>query len=174
MVRHGIVAGLSVTERSNTPAAAERLGQELRRDRRRMLGGGDAAKQQVPRVGRANATRGAAPIKRDGVKIHFRQPEMKLDRGPKALGARAPLGRVFLITARGRQFANRFQCRAGIALYFNDRNGPLRQPSVGMEDRVLAVLPPLVGQPRLLPARIVQKAGGAAIQTALDPADRGA
>ncbi len=60
----------------------------------------------------------------------------------------------------------------GVALHLDQRDGPIREAAVGVEDGILAVLPALVGQARVLPALVVDQAIAVGVAVVIHPFDR--
>ena len=111
-------------------------------------------------------------VERQRIRADLLAPEGLLEADLQLLGL--PLqgvgafGQAELARARGGEALGGID----VALHLDERDRPLRQAAVGMKDRVVGVLPTLVGQPRLGCACVLDEAVAIEIALLVDPRQR--
>ena len=111
----------------------------------------------------------AIAVERHRVEAHCGHPKLFFDRHTQALGAPQPGIRLGVIAAGSRQRCHRSQCGVGIALHFRNGHRASWKTPIGMEHGIMAVLPRLIHEAGFFATGVVEKAGRAALEAALDP-----
>lgn len=114
--------------------------------------------EQVSGVGCAHTAGLAFAITCDHVEIQFVVPEVFFDCNAHGSRTMAPVRGGVLFAAVAGKRGHDLERGVGIALYFDQGEGALRQASIGVEHRITAVFPALVGKAAFLAARVSEKA----------------
>ena len=151
----------------NIAVAHDRVG-----DAARPLGRGDAAHQTLRGVRRHDAARPLVAVEGQGVGAQVVAPEALLERVAQPLGLAAQRARTLVVAKRGRELGGVHLGRIHVALHLAERHRPFGQRAVGMEDRVVRVLPALVRQAAIGGARVLDEAVAVGIAVTIDPGQR--
>src|SRR6202795_2595060 len=100
------------------------------------------------------------------------EPEGAFKNSFECRGARGEPLRDFAMTEARRDSRDRRACGIDIALDFGERYRRTRELAVAMKDRVVGILPALVGESALRLAQILDVAVAVAISVMFDPFDR--
>src|SRR6478672_8204071 len=173
VIRHRIVARFGIGNGADAPAGKEIRPQQSVADLERPLRPGDAGEQHLSGIGAAHATGLLLAVERERVGAEVRTPE----RGVESLGQEIGLGLEpvrILHAAKPLGTTRRQELGAvDVALHLRQRDRAFRQMSVGVEDRVLRILPALVGEALLSGAVIFDEAVVVGVAGAIDPGERG-
>ena len=133
----------------------------------------DAGEQQLPGIGRPHPARLLGAVERQRVGAEFLAPERLLEACGKLLAPRSSSLPAFVRKPkrRAQRAASRLRGE-DVALHFAQRDVAFGQLAVGMKDRVVGILPALVGEALLGGALIFDKAVAIGIAGAVDPAQR--
>ena len=137
-----------------------------------MLRRGNSAKQHLPGVRCPHAARALLAVERDRIGADVFAPERRLE----LFGKLAGLG-IKRVAARGyaepaRRARRQALGRIDIALHFAQRDRSLRQRAVGVEDRVVGILPALVGEALFVGAAVFDETVMVGVARPVDPAQR--
>ena len=144
----------------------------LRATRVARSAGGDAGEQNLAGIRGAHAARIFVAIERYGVRLDVGAPERGLETLGQARRLFIKLVRCFGASdppcaARCHAFG-----RIHVALYLGQRDFAFRQATVGMEDRIVRILPSLIGKTLLGGAHVLDETVAVGIAWAVDPIER--
>src|SRR5450432_4162996 len=172
MIRHRIIACLAQRDGANTPAGEEVRPHQVGGDAAGTVMAHDAGKQQLPGIGRPHPAWLLGAVECQCIGPELLAPERIFKSLGETLRFRCQFPR-FIHQAQAESAACR-QVLAGkhIALDFGERDVALGEPSVGMKNGVVGILPALVGQSLLGGALIFNESILIWIARAVDPAQR--
>ena len=111
-------------------------------------------------------------VERQRIGVEIRAPERRLEAfgEPHRLGIEV-IGREIETeparTTRGHLFGG-----IDIALHFDQRDGALGEPAIGVKDRVMRIFPALIGQALIARAMIFDETIAIRIARSIDPGER--
>ena len=111
-----------------------------------MLRIGNARKETLAGVRRANFARLFAAVERNRVRPDVFAPEGPVELFAQFLGPMGEFGRSVRLTQQGRQRGARPPRGIDVALHFAERDRPLGKRAVGVKDGVVGILPALMDQ----------------------------
>ena len=151
VIRHRIVARLAARDGADAPAREELRAEQVVRDLGRALRPRDAGEQHLPGI--RGARRGTAACRR---RARAHRCSISGHQNAASKRSRELCGLRVRACAPAR---SRPSCRAqraatllggiDVALHLGERDRPFGEPAVGVEDRVVRILPALVGEPLL-------------------------
>src|ERR1700733_174422 len=145
VIRHRIIARLAARQGADAPACEKMRPHQIGGDHPGAIFAHHAAEQELSGVRRADPARLLGAVERQRVAAKLVAPERIL----KTFGEPLRFGRQLLrqIDFAEAQGAARRQLLAGehIALYFGKCDIALGQAAIGMKDRIIGILPALIG-----------------------------
>ena len=129
-----------------------------------------AAEEEMARVRRDHLARPLVVVERQRIRPLALDPEVVVDALAKGRRRREPVGGAVHLE-RLRELRHRDQRRVPVPLHLHRRDRRLREPAVGVEDRVPGVFPALVRQAVLRPPLVLEVAVTVAVPVALHPVD---
>ena len=133
----------------------------------------DAREQELSGIRCTDAARLLGAVERQRIGAELGAPEGRFEALGEALGlgfepvVRRPRRPMPARAARDRRF-----CGKDVTLDFGQRDVAFGQPAVGVEDRIVGILPSLVGQALFAGAAIFDKAVAIGVAQPVDPAER--
>ena len=173
VVRHRVIARLALRDRADAPAAERLAAHQRVGGTARPLRIRNAREERMAGVRGANAAGPLGAIERERIGADIRAPERLLELIARRCSASLP---SFDASVRWpSRVGNRREGALGrvdVALHLAERDRPLRQRAVGMEDGVVGVLPALVGKAAVRLAVVLDEAIPVAVAVLIDPAQR--
>ena len=97
-------------------------------------------------IGSAHAARSSIAVARERVGSDVFDPEFLFDGAAKILGTLPPARGRLRVAAPVAERGHGTKRGVGVALHLNNRDRPMRERAVGMEDGVVAVFPALIDE----------------------------
>ena len=136
------------------------------------LGADQPHRQAVPGIRGAHPALPLGAVERQGVRGEVLAPERALEAGPELLRERTlPAAQRFIPERQG-HLRHGPPGREDVALHLAERDGPLGQPPIGVEDGVRGVLPALVAQAGGRAPGVLDEAVPVRVAVGLDPGQR--
>ena len=173
VIRHRIVARLAARQRADAPAAETVAVEQRGGDAPRPLGRRDAGEQGVAGIGRAHAARTLGAVEGQRIGAEVVAPE----RSPRS-GARSASASSQSLSARpaspkcAASLAAALLGREHVGLHLAQRDRPRGAGAVGVEDRIVAVLPALIDEALLVGAVVFHEAVAVGVAELVDPGQR--
>ncbi len=172
VVRHRVVARLAQGDGADPPAGEERLVGQRGGHLAGSLRADQPHRQAVPGIRGAHPALLLCAVQRQGVRGEVFAPERALEAGPELLRERTLTAAQRFIPERQGHLRHGPPGREHVALHLAERDGPLGQPPVRVEDRVPGVLPALVAQTGGRSTRVLDEAVPVRVAVGLDPGQR--
>ena len=172
VIGHRVVAALLARHGTNAPSGKEGRPHQVAHHGCGALRCGDAAEQHVTGIRSPNAARLLLAVEGERVGSDVIAPErgFELEREPGRLGIQRVASRVLAKPACGAR--HQALCREDIALHLAKGDGAARKRTVGVENRVLGILPALIDQTHVVGALIFDEAVTVGVTRPVDPAQR--
>src|SRR5918996_4086678 len=172
VVAHRVVAQLGRGNRPDAPAGKRGAAHQAPDDRFRPMRQRDAGEQGVPGVRCADPAGPLVAIQRQDVGTEVVVPERRVEAETQLLGLTIQGRRALLEPEPSGNGSRPASGSVGIALDLDERDRPLGQGAVGVEDRIVAVLPALIDQPLTCPPAILDEAVAVTVAVLVDPSER--
>src|SRR3984885_2578410 len=126
----------------------------------------------MPRVGGAHPASALFAVQREHINVQGRVEERRVERRAQRLRALVERNGALRATYTPSNRGGRTPGAEGVGLNLNERDRPFRQRAVRVEDRIVTVLPTLIGQPLVASTAVLDKAVAVAIAILLEPGER--
>src|SRR5690242_17476527 len=120
-------------------------------------------------VGAANRAMFLLAVQGESVHAEVRAPEPFLKLGPQPAGCFTQIARKLVVTQCACQKGSFQASRIRITLHLAKRDRPVGQPSVGVEDRIVRILPALLDETMRRPSVVFDETIAIEISIAIHP-----
>src|SRR5437867_1408736 len=172
VIRHRIVTGLARSYRPNSPTGEGRFICERRRRATCMLLGRDTSEKTVAYVRRSYLAGLFSAIERKCVCGKFVRPETLFESSRQGFRLLRQIARSCIIAEELSQFGGRQLGSVNVALHFAQSDWSFGGRPVGVENRIVRVLPTLMDETEFRHASIFHEAVAIGVAIMIDPCER--
>src|SRR6266576_1133868 len=172
MIRHRIVTRLTRSDRPNSPTGQGSFICERRRHATCMLRGRNTSEKTMTCVGRSHFTGLLSAIERECVCGKFVTPETLFESSEQSFRLFRQVACLCIVTEELSQFGRRQLGSVKVALHFAQSDWSFGRRTVGVENRIMRVLPTLMDETEFRLASVFHETVAIDVAIMIDPCKR--